>query len=281
MKYLLMLFLIIPIISFAETKTPNCSQTETTWTNCIGTKTSENGDSYSGAFLNGAREGFGTWTTKDFKYEGQFKNNNIDGGKGRISFPNGSIYECDEFNPSKDGPLVHGNCLVIEKDKESKVTCFNANCWDVIDQFGNKNDVSFALFFKERDAIIGPKSKSGAILNAKLTELEVTARKWHQAGSQSKAACRAGNRYCQIALNDLSESNQKLIVLAKEFASLWKAQSLNYRKSFINATKDMYTGIYADGAHPNFNVWVTINRKGDLAAILTQALEPGSPRVLY
>ncbi len=119
------------------------------------------------------------------------------------------------------------------------------------------------------------------ILSAKLTELEVTARKWHQAGSQSKAACRAGNRYCQIALDDLKNSNQKLIMLAKEFASLWNAQSLNYRRSFINATKDMKTSIYADGAHPNFNVWVIIDRKGDLAAIQTQALEPGSPRYLY
>jgi hypothetical protein len=280
MKYLLMLFLFIPVMSFAETRTPSCSETETTWTNCTGTKTAENGDSYSGAFLNGARDGFGTLNTKNFKYEGQFKNNQIN-GKGKITFSDDSVYECDEFLPSQDGPKAHGNCSTIEKSKESKLTCFSGNCWDVIDQFGNKNDVNFALFFKERDAIIGPKSKSGAILSAKLTELEVTARKWHQAGSQSKAACRAGNRYCQIALDDLRNSNEKLITLAKEFALLWNAQSVNYRKSFINATKDMYTGIYADGAHPNFNVWVTIDRKGNLAAILTQALEPGSPRVLY
>ena len=66
-------------------------------------KTYKNGDVYEGSFVNGKREGKGTYIFKNGdKYEGDFKGGMKD-GKGKYTYNNGNIYEGDWKEDEKCG----------------------------------------------------------------------------------------------------------------------------------------------------------------------------------
>jgi len=60
--------------------------------NSSGIKRSLNSQYYKGSFVNFKKEGKGVEITKEYEYEGEFKND-IKHGNGLIKFNNGEIYE--------------------------------------------------------------------------------------------------------------------------------------------------------------------------------------------
>ena len=70
-------------------------------------KTYKNGDVYEGSFVNGKREGKGTYIFKNGdKYEGEFKAGMKD-GYGKYSYSNGNVYEGNWKDDEKNGQGVY------------------------------------------------------------------------------------------------------------------------------------------------------------------------------
>ncbi|MDA0185869.1 MAG: hypothetical protein O3C59_00205 [Proteobacteria bacterium] len=72
---------------------PNCpSNPNLTWSNCVGTHTSANGDIYVGEFKDDQRNGQGTFTSANGNiYVGEWLDDQAN-GQGTITYANGDIY---------------------------------------------------------------------------------------------------------------------------------------------------------------------------------------------
>jgi hypothetical protein len=153
---------------------PNCKQgkhpTDPKWQKCYGSLTFENGDSYTGELLNGARHGKGTFTllddgkyvgewinnlmhgtgvvtvyedgpqTRGFEYSGEFKNGSID-GVGTLKYVNGEVYVGDfkedkrngiGVNVSENGEIQAGifEDEVLTHSGENRPRCPSEGIWD-------------------------------------------------------------------------------------------------------------------------------------------------------
>ena len=84
MKKLLLLLLLIPNLAFAL---PSCEgRLDSSWSNCVGTLTFKNGDTYTGEFKNMKRHGRGTFTFSDgASYTGEHESDNMH-GRGTFSY---------------------------------------------------------------------------------------------------------------------------------------------------------------------------------------------------
>ena len=100
-------------LALADQRLPNC-MSEQTRHNCFGTRTFNDGTTYTGEWKNDKKNGRGKLTGKGFSYQGEFKNDNFDGygtltrvggsysgfwskgvlnGEGTIKLPGGQVYE--------------------------------------------------------------------------------------------------------------------------------------------------------------------------------------------
>ncbi len=101
----LLLFILLACFAQAQSNTVVNKGTCITG-NCVdgyGVMTFENGDKYSGTFLEGKFNGSGAYNYKDgSRYEGSFFNNSKN-GKGRFYYPSGNRYDGEYVSNEKEG----------------------------------------------------------------------------------------------------------------------------------------------------------------------------------
>ena len=99
MKKLLLLLLLIPNLAFAL---PSCEgRLDSSWSNCVGTLTFKNGDTYTGEFKNNLRDGQAIFTfANGDMYNGEFKNDKRH-GRGITTYANGEVYTFEWENDKK------------------------------------------------------------------------------------------------------------------------------------------------------------------------------------
>ncbi len=101
----------------AESSLPPCrgDYNETTWTDCVGTKTNATGSKYVGQFRDGKPNGQGTAPRGDgSKYVGEWKDGNLH-GQGTLTPADGSEY-VGEFRDGK----YHGQGTFTDADGKTK-----------------------------------------------------------------------------------------------------------------------------------------------------------------
>ena len=106
MKLLLRIFLIAMMFgsAYAQNKLPQCNGTDVTkWSDCYGSLTMANGDKYVGEYMDGKRNGQGTYTYPDgAKYVGEFKDSKRN-GQGTYTFANGNKYVGEYMDDKRNG----------------------------------------------------------------------------------------------------------------------------------------------------------------------------------
>jgi len=116
------------IILIALIATSNMAFCQCLSGNCVngfGKKAYDNGSSYEGNFVNGNKEGNGTFTSKyGMVYTGQFVND-LPNGKGKAKYENGDIYDGDWVSGKSEGQgtltLKDGNYYIggFKNDKQN------------------------------------------------------------------------------------------------------------------------------------------------------------------
>jgi hypothetical protein len=111
-KFILLSTLLLAGSVFGQSNLPACKGSDTTkWSNCIGTKTFENGTKYVGQWKAGKSNGQGTETyANGTKYVGQWKDDNYN-GQGTLTQSNSDKYEGQWRNgkPHGQGTDTHAD----------------------------------------------------------------------------------------------------------------------------------------------------------------------------